>query len=144
MASTFVGRPNPKFSVIMIDDSSHILMSQSSCTLTWNKNLFTKFNPRGFLKKCLADKHVKSQSLGDNYRRYLEGRGSKWTHLVFYNTVIKRPYFESWRSREEDWPNQVASTPSLSLEIKSYPCALPSYAWRTSFQRLCLRFRVCG
>ena len=33
---------------------------------------------------------------GIYYRRYLEGRGSKWTHLVFYNTVIKRPYFESW------------------------------------------------
>ena len=61
----FVGQPNPKFSVIMIDDSLHILMSQSSCTLTWNKNLFTKFNPRGSLKKCPADKHMKSRSLED-------------------------------------------------------------------------------
>ena len=29
-------------------------------------------------------------------RRYLGGKGSKWTPLVFYNTAIRRPYFESW------------------------------------------------
>ena len=81
----------------MIDDFLHILMSQSIAVL-WPRT-----------KICLPNSTLEDPSenvprtyiwylgrWGIYQRRYLGGRGSKWTPLVFYNTVIKRPYFKSW------------------------------------------------